>query len=70
MKVAVYSPQESGGETIKTYNQFRSDQQLKVSSRQVGENVVEKEEKSVKNNCSTHKDIQGVSTKVCICISA
>ena len=50
---------------IKTYNQFTIDQQLKVSSRQVGENVVEKEEKGAKNDYLPHKgDIHSISTKV------
>ena len=46
--ISVYSPQENGGEKIKSYDQFKIDQQLKVSSRQVGENVVEKEEENAK----------------------
>ena len=60
----LYYPQENGGEKIKSYDQFRIDQQLKVSSRQVWENVVEKEEKSAENNYSPHKHIHSISTKV------
>ena len=60
--VAVYYPQENGG---KTYDQFIIDQQLKVSSRHLGENVVGKEEKDAKNDHLPHKgDIHSISTKV------
>ena len=60
--VVVYYPQENGG---KTYDQFTIDQQLKVSSRHLGKNVVEKEEKGARNDYLPHKgDIHSISTKV------